>query len=157
MRKFLFLTVAALLMMTVFSSEASAQKKSRKELKAEAKAVQDSLLRLDSMITDGVEMTFKYTDHNFGTMEQGSDVSFNFEFINTGKSDLIINNVATSCGCTTPEWTRQPVASKQRGAIKVKYDSNRIGNFNKTITVYSNAKNSPVELRIRGNIVVKQN
>ena len=97
MRKFLFLTVAALLMMTVFSSEASAQKKSRKELKAEAKAVQDSLLRLDSMITDGVEMTFKYTDHNFGTMESGSDVSFNFEFINTGKSDLIINNDATSC------------------------------------------------------------
>ncbi|MBQ3657740.1 MAG: DUF1573 domain-containing protein [Bacteroidales bacterium] len=158
MKKFLLLAVAAILAVAMFPTDCAAQKKSRKELKAEAKAAADSVAALEASLKEGVaEMTFKYTDHNFGTMEQGSDVSFNFEFVNTGKNDLIINNVATSCGCTTPEWTHQPVPSKTRGSIKVKYDSNRIGNFSKTITVYSNATNSPVVLTIRGNITVKQN
>ena len=158
MKKFLLLAVAAILAVAMFPTDCAAQKKSRKELKAEAKAAADSVAALEASLKEGVaEMTFKYTDHNFGTMEQGSDVSYNFEFVNTGKNDLIINNVATSCGCTTPEWTHQPVPSKTRGSIKVKYDSNRIGNFSKTITVYSNATNSPVVLTIRGNITVKQN
>lgn len=161
MKKFLLLAVTAILATVMFPSDCAAQKKSKKELKAEAKAAADSIAALnalvDAKLDNSVEMTFKYTDHNFGTMEQGSDVSFNFEFVNTGKGDLIINNVATSCGCTTPEWTHQPVPSKTRGAVKVKYDSNRIGNFSKTITVYSNASNSPVVLTIRGNITVKQN
>ena len=158
MKKFLLLAVAAILAVAMFPTDCAAQKKSRKELKAEAKAAADSVAALEASLKEGVaEMTFKYTDHNFGTMEQGSDVSYNFEFVNTGKNDLIINNVATSCGCTTPEWTHQPVPSKTRGSIKVKYDSNRIGNFSKTITVYSTATNSPVVLTIRGNITVKQN
>lgn len=161
MKKFLLLMVAAIFAAAFFPAAAAAQKKSKKQIKAEIKAQEqaraDSIAALEASIKEGVaEMTFKYTDHNFGTMEQGSDVSFNFEFVNTGKEELIINNVATSCGCTTPEWTRQPVPVKTRGAVKVKYDSNRIGNFSKTITVYSNATNSPVVLTIRGNITVKQ-
>jgi hypothetical protein len=101
-------------------------------------------------------MTFKYTDHNFGNVESGSDVSYDFEFINTGKEPLVINNVSTSCGCTTPSWPREPIPSKGRATIKVRYDSNRIGNFSKTITVYSNSTNSPVVLSIKGSVQYKQ-
>ena len=98
MKKFLLLAVAAVLAVAMFPTDCAAQKKSKKELKAEAKAAADSVAALnalvDAKLDNTAEMTFKYTDHNFGTMEQGSDVSFNFEFVNTGKGDLIINNVA---------------------------------------------------------------
>lgn len=150
------MTAIAMLVSAFFCEQGFAQKKSKKELKAEAAAAADSIAKLEASLVDGVEMTFKYTDHNFGTQNSGSDISYEFEFVNTGKNPLIISNVSTSCGCTTPEWTRQPVQSKERGVIKVKYDSSRIGNFSKTITVYSNAENSPVVLSIRGNVIVNQ-
>ena len=160
MKKFLLLMVAAIFAAAFFPAAASAQKKSKKQIKAEIKAQEqaraDSIAALEASIKEGVaEMTFKYTDHNFGTMEKGSDVSFNFEFVNTGKEDLVISNVATSCGCTTPDWPHQPIPVKTRSMIKVKYDSNRDGAFSKTITIYSNAENSPVVLTIRGNIASK--
>ena len=130
-------------------SVAVADNKSKKE-------VRDSLIKLDASLADKAEMTFKYTDHNFGNVESGSDVSYDFEFINTGKEPLVINNVSTSCGCTTPSWPREPIPSKGRAKIKVRYDSNRIGNFSKTITVYSNSTNSPVVLSIKGSVQYKQ-
>ena len=156
MKKLLFMAAVAMLISAVFAPEASAQKKTKKQIKMEQeareKAVADSIAQLEASIQDGVEITFKYTEHNFGTMKSGSDISYSFEFINTGKEPLIINNVATSCGCTTPEWSKEPIPSKGRGVIKVKYDSSRIGSFSKTISVYSNAKNSPTVLSIRGNV-----
>ena len=156
MKKLLFMAAIAMLISAVFAPEASAQKKTKKQIKMEQeareKAVADSIAQLEASIQDGVEITFKYTEHNFGTMKSGSDISYSFEFINTGKEPLIINNVATSCGCTTPEWSKEPIPSKGRGVIKVKYDSSRIGSFSKTISVYSNAKNSPTVLSIRGNV-----
>ncbi|MBO4243558.1 MAG: DUF1573 domain-containing protein [Bacteroidales bacterium] len=156
MKKLLLTAVVALMVSAVFCTEASAQKKTKKQIKqeqaAKEAAVADSLAKLEASIQDGVEITFKYTEHNFGTMKSGSDISYSFEFVNTGKEPLIIANVATSCGCTTPEWSKEPIPSKGRGVIKVKYDSSRIGSFSKTISVYSNAKNSPTVLSIRGNV-----
>lgn len=163
MKKLLFTAIIALMVSAVFCTEASAQKKTRKQIKQEQAelaaaeaarqaAIADSIAKLEASIQDGVEMTFKYTEHNFGTMKSGSDISYEFVFVNTGKEPLVINNVATSCGCTTPEWSKEPIPSKGRGIIKVKYDSSRIGAFSKTISVYSNAKNSPVVLSIRGNV-----
>ena len=102
------------------------------------------------------QMTFEYTDHDFGTMEQGSDVSCEFIYKNTGKVPLIINNVRKSCGCTTPEWSKEPLGKRKKGTIGVKYDSNRMGHFRKTITVYSNAENSPVVISIQGSIIKKE-
>jgi len=152
MKKLFLLTLVAVMASAIFCQAANAQKKSKKEIKAEQKAIADSIAALEASLVEGTEMTFKFTEHNFGNVESGSDVSYDFEFVNTGKAPLIINNVSTSCGCTTPSWPREPVPSKGRAVIKVKYDSNRIGNFNKTITVYSNATNSPVVLSIKGNV-----
>ncbi len=161
MKKILFMLAVAVMATAVFCQAANAQeeeaKMSRKERKAMEKHIADSIAALDASIVEGTEMTFKYTDHNFGTVASGSDVSYDFEFINTGKAPLVITNVSTSCGCTTPSWPREPIPSKGRASIKVKYDSNRIGNFSKTITVMSNAKNSPVVLSIRGSVKYQQN
>lgn len=88
--------------------------------------------------------------HDYGTVEKGSDGSSTFSFINKGNKPLIITNVRASCGCTVPEWPKQPIAPGLGAEIKVKYNTNIAGNFNKTITVVSNAANSPVVLRVRG-------
>jgi hypothetical protein len=62
----------------------------------------------------------------------------------------------TSCGCTVPEWPKEPIPSGNTGVIKVKYDTNRLGTFTKTITVMSNATNSAVTITIKGNIIAKR-
>ena len=157
----------AIMAAAMFCPAADAQEMTKKEFKSyvdsvatadnkSKKDVRDSLIKLDASLADKAEMTFKYTDHNFGNVESGSDVSYDFEFINTGKEPLVIKNVSTSCGCTAPSWPREPIPSKGRATIKVRYDSNRIGNFSKTITVYSNSTNSPVVLSIKGSVQYKQ-
>jgi hypothetical protein len=101
-------------------------------------------------------IVFQTIVHDYGTIVQGSDGSFEFNFTNKGKAPIILNDVKASCGCTTPEWTRTPVAPGEKGIIKVTYNTNNVGAFSKSITVSSNAKNSPVILTIKGNITPKQ-
>jgi hypothetical protein len=100
-------------------------------------------------------INFASTVHDYGTIEQGSDGSYEFKFTNEGKTPLILSNVRSSCGCTVPSWTKEPVAPGSEGAIKVVYNTNSIGSFSKTITVTSNAKNSQVVLQIKGNVTTK--
>jgi hypothetical protein len=63
--------------------------------------------------------------------------------------------VQTSCGCTIPEWTREPVKKRKSGVVNVHYNTHVTGNFIKSITVYSNAATSPVTLKIKGTVVLK--
>lgn len=99
---------------------------------------------------------FDKTIHDYGTIERGSDGTSVFTFTNKGQKPLVLNNVRASCGCTVPEWPRQPVAPGETGEIKVKYNTNINGNFNKSITVNSNAENSVVILRVKGNVAQTQ-
>ncbi|MCL6103897.1 MAG: DUF1573 domain-containing protein [Bacteroidetes bacterium] len=99
---------------------------------------------------------FEKVVHDYGTIVKGSDGNSTFNFTNKGQGPLILNNVKTSCGCTVPEWPSTPIPPGRTGIIKVKYDTNRLGTFSKAITVNSNAKNSPVTIIIKGNIINKQ-
>ena len=101
------------------------------------------------------EITFQETEHDFGTIEQHSKAEHAFIFRNTGKEPLIVNNVQTSCGCTVPDWSRDPVGKKKLGLVKVHYRTEVPGSFTKSIRVYSNASNSPVVLKITGMVVAK--
>jgi len=98
---------------------------------------------------------FENTVHDYGTIEQGSDGTYEFKFTNEGKTPLILSNVRSSCGCTVPSWTKEPVAPGKEGAIKVVYNTNGVGNFNKSITVNSNASNAQVVLQIKGSVTAK--
>ncbi len=102
------------------------------------------------------EITFEQGTIDYGTIEQGADGNRVFTFTNTGKEPLILTNVRASCGCTTPKWTRNPVAPGEKGEIMVHYDTNRMGNFHKTITVTSNAKTATKTLTIKGKITPKE-
>ncbi len=96
------------------------------------------------------EIAFDSEVIDFGTIEHNADGNREFKFRNTGKEPLIISNCAGSCGCTVPTWPKEPIGPGKSSSIKVHYDTNRIGNFEKTITVTSNAKSASKILRIKG-------
>jgi hypothetical protein len=98
-------------------------------------------------------INFASTVHDYGTINKGADGSCEFKFTNEGKTPLVLNNVKASCGCTVPSWTKEPVQPGKEGVIKVVYNTANVGNFNKSITVSSNAKNAEVILQIKGNVV----
>ncbi len=101
----------------------------------------------------GADIEFEKEVHDFGNMKQHGDASTEFKFTNTGTEALIISNAKGSCGCTVPEWPREPIAPGASAAIKVRYDSKRVGPINKSVTITSNASNSPTKvIRIKGNI-----
>jgi hypothetical protein len=95
---------------------------------------------------------FEAVSHDFGTIAQNGNGSFDFIFSNTGKEPLLLKNVSTSCGCTVPEWPKEPIAPGAKGTVKVKYNTATIGPFTKTITVYSNGSTNPITLRINGTV-----
>lgn len=98
-------------------------------------------------------ITFEKTTHDYGTVTQGGDGNCEFKFKNNGVEPLILSNVSSSCGCTVPEWPRAPIMKGKTASITVKYDTNRVGQINKTITVMSNASNGSILLHIIGNVV----
>lgn len=101
------------------------------------------------------EITFVKLVHDYGQIEQGANGECEFEFKNTGKADLILTNCRSSCGCTVPSWPKDPIAPGKKAVIKVKYNTQRIGQINKTITFESNAVNDRVVLKITGNVNAK--
>jgi hypothetical protein len=98
----------------------------------------------------GAKIKFEKSVHDYGTIDQHTDGGAEFVFVNEGTEPLIITNATGSCGCTVPEWSREPLAPGQKGSIKVMYDTKRVGNFQKTVTVTSNGSEEPIVLRIQG-------
>jgi|TARA_Y100000385_G_scaffold260701_1_gene290795 hypothetical protein len=97
------------------------------------------------------EISFEKELHDFGTFQQNGDGLYEFKFTNTGDAPLIISNSKGSCGCTVPVWPKEPIGPGKSNVIRVKYDTKRIGAFNKSITITSNAKLDPTKvIRIKG-------
>jgi hypothetical protein len=105
---------------------------------------------------NAAEITFEKEVHDYGTIDKGGDGTYEFVFTNTGKEPLIIKSCKGSCGCTVPKWPNEPIAPGATGVIKVKYDTNRMGQFNKSVTVNSNAKTPVKVIKIKGNVVTPQ-
>lgn len=102
-------------------------------------------------------LEFEKDFHDFGRIIQGEKVSYSFKFTNTGKSDLIISKVSTSCGCTVPEFPKIPIKPGESNKIAVKFDSeNRRGFQNKSITIISNTQPNSVVLRIKAQVVLPE-
>ena len=101
------------------------------------------------------QIEFEKKSHDFGTFEEGVQATYTFTFKNTGNAPLVLNGVKPSCGCTSPKWTKEPIAPGEEGTIVVTYNSKgRVGNFTKTITVTHNGEGGTLYLTIRG-VVVK--
>ena len=77
-------------------------------------------------------------NHDFGKIQQGRPVTTNFTITNTGKETIILDNVMASCGCTTPEWSREPIKPGQSATLKVGYNAATEGAFNRSVTIMYN-------------------
>lgn len=97
---------------------------------------------------------FEEAQHDFGDIQQGDVVEHTFKFTNTGEAPLIITDTKVTCGCTTPSFTKEPVAPGEKGEILVKFNSTgKSGNVAKTVTVMANVDGGRSLLRINTNIL----
>jgi hypothetical protein len=96
------------------------------------------------------ELTFENKIHNFDTIKYNEPVNCNFNFKNTGKADLLIKNIISTCGCSVPEWSKSPYKKKSRGVIKVTFNARTKGSFFKTLLVETNGKTPSQAITIRG-------
>ena len=103
--------------------------------------------------TEAPVMEFAKTEHDFGTITQGENVSHVFKFTNTGKSDLIITDAKGSCGCTVPEYPRTPIKPGESGEMKVTFSSaGRNGMQSKTVDITTNTATGKQQLLIKASI-----
>ena len=100
---------------------------------------------------------FKFSEetHDFGDIPQGTPVTTQFSFTNTGKEPLIIKNCQASCGCTVPSWPKEPILPGKESNIQVTYNAAHPGQFTKSITITSNAKTPTKVIYIKGNVQQK--
>ena len=132
---------------------------------ADAPAVQPVANEANSIVNDQAtavpagpttSITFEESEFNFGTVDAGAIVEHTYAFTNTGSEPLVISNAKGSCGCTVPEWPKEPVMPGKTAILKVRYDTKRVGPINKSVTITSNAVDNPtMVLRIKGKVNAK--
>ena len=93
---------------------------------------------------------------DYGTINQNSDGVRAFKFTNVGKSPIVITKVKGSCGCTVPTKPKGPIMPGESAEIGVKYATDRVGAFSKTVTVTSNASKVPIVLKIKGKVLATE-
>lgn len=103
---------------------------------------------------DAPVMTFTEMEHDFGNIKPGAVVEHTFTFKNTGKSPLVILNATSTCGCTVPDWPKEPIAPGAAGKINVEFDSRgKSGQVSKTITIQANTQPATNQVSIKTNIL----
>ncbi|MCF6296674.1 MAG: DUF1573 domain-containing protein [Flavobacteriaceae bacterium] len=104
----------------------------------------------------GSKISFDKSEHDFGVIEEGDIVETVFTFTNLGKSELIIFSAKGTCGCTVPEWPKEPILPGERGEIKVKFSSkDRSNKQQKSVTIATNADEGEVTLVIKAQVTPK--
>jgi len=101
----------------------------------------------------GPVLSFETETIDYGTIAHKADGLREFKFTNTGSAPLVITNAKGSCGCTVPTWPRDPIAPGESGVIEVRYATDRIGAFSKTVTLTTNSTEPVKVLTIRGNVM----
>jgi hypothetical protein len=109
-----------------------------------------------SVDPDAGKFKFKEETHDYGDVPEGPKAECDFEFKNVGKKPIVISEAHGSCGCTVPEWPKEPILPGKKGKIHVIYNTeHRPGPISKDVTINSNAQQSPMVLHIKGNVKPK--
>ena len=105
----------------------------------------------------GPRFQFEETEHNFGKLIQGEKVSYSFRFTNTGGSDILINKVSTSCGCTVGNYPKTPIKPGESGSIDVTFNSyHKKGHQNKTVAIMANTEPNRTTLRVKARVMLPE-
>lgn len=140
MKKIILLTALALI---GFTTNAQTTKASTKKTST----------KVETSKVDGPGMVFENETIDYGTIQKGADGKREFVFVNNGNKPVTISNAQGSCGCTVPTKPDGAIAPGAKGVIGVKYDTNRVGPFTKTVTITSDASETPKVLTIKGTVV----
>jgi hypothetical protein len=141
--------LAVLTIFGVTTSNAQAKKTAAKPV-----AKTTTTTKADSPKVDGAGMLFENETIDYGTIPHNADGKREFTFVNNGTKPLIITNATGSCGCTVPSFPKEPIAPGAKAVIGVKYATDRVGSFTKTVTITSNAEGQASKvLTIKGNVL----
>lgn len=97
-------------------------------------------------------MTLEKTEIDYGKIDKGAEPLRKFKFTNTGTEPLIIKNAKGSCGCTVPTYPKEPIMPGESNVIEVRYDTQRVGQFTKTVTLTTNETQDTRTLTIKGEV-----
>jgi len=141
------LLVAMLVVFGISASNAQTKTKVKKSKKAVAAKVVTPKV-------EGAGMVFESETIDYGTIQHNADGKREFVFVNNGNKPLIITSATGSCGCTVPTYPKEPIAPGAKAVIGVKYATDRVGAFQKTVTLKSNAVQGDTKtLTIKGNVL----
>lgn len=114
-----------------------------------------SVFALVAMAAGEAEIKFEKTSHDFGSFPESEKVTYKFKFTNTGDNLLVIHQAIASCGCTVPQYPKEPIKPGESGEITVTYNGagKFPGHFKKSITIRSNAKQEIVRLYVEGDMM----
>ena len=141
MKKIILLAVLSIAGLTATNAQTAKQTVKKVATKVEAPKV------------DGPGMVFENETIDYGTIEKNAEGKREFVFVNNGTKPVTIQNAQGSCGCTVPTKPDSAIAPGAKGVIGVKYDTNRVGPFTKTITITSDASETPKVLTIKGTVI----
>lgn len=140
----------------VLASCQDAAKKVEPQLSTDLVKNQKTAVEDKNATAKGPEFTFVKEVHDFGTLVDGEKVAYSFVFTNTGDAPLIISNAKGSCGCTVPNWPRDPIAVGEKGTIDVSFNSSgRQGVQSKNVTLTANTIPNRKILKIKSEVISK--
>ncbi|AWG20285.1 hypothetical protein FFWV33_01465 [Flavobacterium faecale] len=144
MKKIVLIAVLA-----VFGISSSNAQETSKKMRASAKTAVAKVANVN-----GAGLVFENETIDYGTIAHNADGNRQFVFTNNGNKPLIITNTQGSCGCTVPTTPKEPILPGAKGVIGVKYATDRVGPFTKTVTVTSNAEGQATKtLTIKGTVL----
>jgi hypothetical protein len=144
MKKLLLLSLFVFLSAAIFAQTDEQPTKKTKKAKKEL-IEEDTLPKVPAI-------KFTKMVHDYGNIYKGDDGTCTFEFKNAGKADLLLTNVSSSCGCTVPEWPKEPIPPGKTSSIKVSYNTQNVGMISKSVYVTSNAEEERITLSITGSV-----
>jgi len=103
--------------------------------------------------TNGPAITLKKLEHDFGEVNAGEKLEYNFKFSNTGNKDLLITNASSTCGCTVPSYPKEAIAPGESGVITVAFTRSSPGFAEKHVTISTNCEKRDVKLTVKANVV----
>lgn len=149
--KHILYTAAIAALLVSCGGNTNGPKKASTDLIANPATADSSSNIVSSSNDKGAVMLFEKMEHDFGTITQGEQAEYNFKFQNTGDQDLIIASATASCGCTVPEYPKEPIKPGASGSIKVKFNSDyRLDAFDKAVTITANTSPLETVLKIKG-------
>jgi hypothetical protein len=152
------LTLSLLALLCACNNEEAAEKDNKKDLLPTDLVTNPvSANGTDTSVVNSLPtMDFADTMHNFGSIKEGEVATYDFEFRNNGKTPLLISTASGSCGCTVPDYPREPIQPGSKGVIKVKFNSEgRPGHQEKTVTINTNSKKGMHMLYIKAEVASK--